>query len=194
MGKGVIEVLATSGDSQLGGEDFDRKIVEHLLAQFQEKEGVSLRGDTMALQRLKDAAEKAKCDLSQLQSTEINLPFIAADAEENALHMSVLPPARSSRSSWALAERPSRSQRRSTTPLTVKQIDQVLLVGGQTRMPSRSWSLSARRPTRASTRRGGRGRRGDPAAMLSEEKEGPPSSTHPPLSGTRPLRRALPPS
>ena len=138
MGKGVIEVLATSGDTQLGGEDFDRRIVEYLLATFQEKEKVSLRGDTMALQRLKDAAEKAKCDLSQLGSTEINLPFIAADAEENALHMSVLLTREKLEELVGdLVERtrPIVQRALDDAKLTVKQIDQVLLVGGSTRIP-----------------------------------------------------------
>ena len=162
------------------GEDFDRKIVEHLLAQFQEKEGVSLRGDTMALQRLKDAAEKAKCDLSQLQSTEINLPFIAADAEENALHMSVLlTREKLEELVGELVERTEPIVQRALddAKLTVKQIDQVLLVGGQTRMPlvqKLVASFFGKTPHK--------GVNPDEvvavgaaiqAAMLSEEKEGP---------------------
>jgi molecular chaperone DnaK len=79
MSDGVIEVLATSGNTFLGGEDFDRRIVGHLLEKFEEVEGIDLRKDPMALQRLKDAAEKAKCDLSERESTEISLPFIASD-------------------------------------------------------------------------------------------------------------------
>jgi molecular chaperone DnaK len=79
MGDGVIEVLATAGNTFLGGEDFDRLVVAHLLERFHETEGIDLRQDPMALQRLKDAAEKAKCDLSERERTEINLPFIASD-------------------------------------------------------------------------------------------------------------------
>jgi molecular chaperone DnaK len=80
MSDGVVEVLATAGNTFLGGEDFDRQVVSHLVEWFENNEGIDLRGDTMALQRLKDAAEKAKCDLSIRESTEINLPFIASDA------------------------------------------------------------------------------------------------------------------
>ncbi len=180
MGKGVIEVLATSGDTQLGGEDFDRKIVDHLLATFQEKEKLSLRGDTMALQRLKDASEKAKCDLSQLGSTEINLPFIAADAEENALHMSVLLTREKLEElvgELVLRTQPIVQRALDDAKLTVKQIDQVLLVGGQTRMPMVQKTVASffgKTPHK--------GVNPDEvvavgaaiqAAMLSEEKEGP---------------------
>jgi molecular chaperone DnaK len=80
LGEGVVEVLATAGNTFLGGEDFDRRIVEHVLEQFHKQEGIDLREDLMALQRLKDAAEKAKCDLSSMETAEINLPFIANDA------------------------------------------------------------------------------------------------------------------
>jgi len=80
LGDGVVEVLATSGDTFLGGDDFDRRLVDYILKEFEANEGIDLRGDAMALQRLKDAAEKAKCDLSSLQTTEVNLPFIANDA------------------------------------------------------------------------------------------------------------------
>ena len=78
---GVLEVLSTAGNTFLGGEDFDRRIVQHLVEWFQETESIDLREDTMALQRLKDAAEKAKCDLSLRETAEISLPFIASDAE-----------------------------------------------------------------------------------------------------------------
>jgi molecular chaperone DnaK len=138
MGNGVIEVLATSGDTYLGGEDFDREIMQVLRGQFEEEQGISLKGDSMALQRLKDAAEKAKCDLSEVSSTEVNLPFIAADADGQALHLSV----RLERdrvetllqdlvaSTRVICERALADAKLSPT-----DIDQVLLVGGQTRMP-----------------------------------------------------------
>ena len=87
LSDGVIEVLATAGDTFLGGEDFDRRIVEHLIAWFHEQEGIDLRGDAMAMQRLKDAAEKAKCDLSSRESVEINLPFIAS-GDDGPRHLS----------------------------------------------------------------------------------------------------------
>jgi molecular chaperone DnaK len=138
MGKGVIEVLSTSGDTYLGGEDFDQRIVEHLIAEFQAKENVYLGEDTMALQRLKDAAEKAKCELSQVQATEINLPFIAADSAENPLHMSVkLTRERLEGLVRDLVERTRGICERalSDAKLGKQHVDQVLLVGGQTRMP-----------------------------------------------------------
>ena len=84
----MFEVKSTNGDTFLGGEDFDRRIVDHILEEFQTREGLDLTDDLMALQRLKDAAEKAKCDLSSLQVTEINLPFIANDAS-GARHLNL---------------------------------------------------------------------------------------------------------
>src|SRR3546814_13791450 len=80
VGYGVFEVKSTNGDTFLGGEDFDSKIVEYLADGFKKDEGIDLRGDKLALQRLKEAAEKAKIELSTAQSTEVNLPFITADA------------------------------------------------------------------------------------------------------------------
>ena len=138
MGSGLIEVLATSGDTNLGGEDFDQQLVQYLIDLFTEKEGVDLTGDMMALQRLKDAAEKAKCDLSQVSSTEINLPFIAADAEEQPLHMSAL--LDRSKFEELIAEIAGRTASicervLADANLSVEDIDQVLLVGGQTRAP-----------------------------------------------------------
>ncbi|MBM4337105.1 MAG: molecular chaperone DnaK [Deltaproteobacteria bacterium] len=180
MGKGVIEVLATSGDTQLGGEDFDRIVVRHLLASFRDKEGVDLGSDTMALQRLKDAAEKAKCDLSQVTSSEINLPFIAADAEENALHMSVvLTREKLEELTGELVERTRGIVQRALedAKVTPAQIDQVLLVGGQTRMP-----LVQRFVAQLFGKTPHKGVNPDEvvavgaaiqAAMLTEEKEGP---------------------
>jgi molecular chaperone DnaK len=180
MGKGVIEVLATNGDTQLGGEDFDRRIVQFLLSSFKEKEGMDLGADTMALQRLKDAAEKAKCDLSQVATSEINLPFIAADAEENALHMSVvLTREKLEELTSELVERTRGIVQRALDDanITAQQIDQVLLVGGQTRMP-----LVQRFVAQLFGKTPHKGVNPDEvvavgaaiqAAMLSEEKEGP---------------------
>src|SRR4030095_11107323 len=88
MSQGVIEVLATAGNTFLGGEDLDRRIVEFLLERFKQSEGIDLSGDPMALQRLKDAAEKAKCDLSARERVEVNLPFIATGSH-GPLHLSV---------------------------------------------------------------------------------------------------------
>ena len=80
IGDGVFEVKSTNGDTFLGGEDFDMALVEHLAEQFEKENGIDLRGDKLALQRLKEAAEKAKIELSSAAQTEINLPFITADA------------------------------------------------------------------------------------------------------------------
>jgi molecular chaperone DnaK len=138
MGDGVIEVLATSGDTFLGGEDFDTSLMEYLLDLFEEKEGISLRGDMMARQRLRDAAEKAKCDLSQVGSTEINLPFIAADASGNALHLStLLQREKLEELTGELVERTRAICERALedAKVSVDNVDHVILVGGQTRMP-----------------------------------------------------------
>ena len=80
IGDGVFEVLATSGNNKLGGDDFDQKIIDYLVAEFKSSNGIDLSADKMAMQRLKEAAEKAKIELSGVQQTQINLPFITADA------------------------------------------------------------------------------------------------------------------
>jgi molecular chaperone DnaK len=138
MGNGVIEVRSTAGDTYLGGEDFDNLLVDYLLGAFEEKEGISLREDAMARQRLRDAAEKAKCDLSQVNSTEINLPFIAVDANGQALHLSVLLQRdQLEEIVGPLVERTKGicQQALSDAGVGAGEIDHVLLVGGQTRMP-----------------------------------------------------------
>jgi molecular chaperone DnaK len=134
---GVFEVLATSGDTFLGGEDFDQRIVEWIVREFQQETGIDLKGDRLALQRLKEAAERAKCDLSFSPETNINLPFIAADAlgpkhfnkmlsreafEEMVMDLieKTLDPCQ--KALWDAKLKPS-------------DIDKVLLVGGQTRTP-----------------------------------------------------------
>src|ERR1044071_3341765 len=86
LAEGVFEVKSTSGDTFLGGEDFDQRIVDWLLALFYADAGIDLRSDRLALPRLKEAAEKAKCELSRLESAEVNLPFISAD-ESGARHL-----------------------------------------------------------------------------------------------------------
>src|SRR4029453_16627793 len=80
VGEGVLEVRSTNGDTFLGGDDFDQRVIDWIIDQFKKDQGIDLRSDRMALQRLKEAAEKAKIELSTTQSTEINLPFITADA------------------------------------------------------------------------------------------------------------------
>ena len=137
VGDGVFEVKATSGDTQLGGNDFDRKIVDWLAEQFQETEGVDLRGDRQALQRLFEAAEKAKIELSGVSVTDINLPFITA-TEDGPKHLET----RLTRPQFEslCAELISRLRRplkraMSDASLNSAQIDEVVLVGGGTRMP-----------------------------------------------------------
>ena len=137
MSEGVIEVLATAGNTFLGGEDFDRRIVAYLVKAFEESEGIDLRSDTMALQRLKDAAEKAKCDLSLRERTEINLPFIASDPEgprhlNCEMDRSTLEQLVDDIVQGTLK---SVEQCVQDAGLRPAEIDQVVLVGGQSRMP-----------------------------------------------------------
>ena len=137
LGDGVVEVLATSGNTFLGGEDFDRLLVEHLLKEFEGQEGLDLRADPMALQRLKDAAEKAKCDLSAMQTTEVNLPFIANDANgPRHLNVSVDRETLEGLVGEVLQQTLGCVDACLTDAgLTVEDVDHVVLVGGQTRMP-----------------------------------------------------------
>jgi len=137
MGQGVIEVLATAGNTFLGGEDFDRRIVNWLIERFESSDGIDLRGDPMALQRLKDAAEKAKCDLSQREGVEINLPFIASDAQ-GPRHLSI--ELRREHLEGLVHDIVSETLKTvercmGDAGLAAQDVDQVILVGGQTRMP-----------------------------------------------------------
>ncbi|MGL4818374.1 MAG: molecular chaperone DnaK [Bacilli bacterium] len=138
LGDGVFEVKATSGDNKLGGDDFDQVIIDFLVAEFKKENGVDLSSDKMALQRLKDAAEKAKKDLSGVTSTQISLPFISAGAA-GPLHLELsLTRAKFEELSHTLVERtlvPTR-QALSDAGLTPGQIDKVILVGGSTRIPA----------------------------------------------------------
>ena len=137
MSDGVVEVLATAGDTFLGGEDFDGRIVAHLVEWFHEAEGIDLRNDTMALQRLKDAAERAKCDLSAAPSTEINLPFIASDAEGPRHLNYVLDVATLESLVDDIVSGTLKAVEQCVNDAGVQpgDIDHVVLVGGQTRMP-----------------------------------------------------------
>ncbi|MFP6624686.1 MAG: molecular chaperone DnaK [Myxococcota bacterium] len=137
LSKDVIEVLATSGHTFLGGEDLDRRVVSHLVEWFQQDSGIDLRSDTMALQRLKDAAEKAKCDLSLRDSTEINLPFIASDAEapKHLNYTLTRETLEGLVDDIIQATLKSVQQCMEDADLKPEDIDQVILVGGQTRMP-----------------------------------------------------------
>jgi molecular chaperone DnaK len=137
LADGVVEVLATAGNTFLGGEDFDRRIVDHILEEFQAREGLDLTDDLMALQRLKDAAEKAKCDLSSLQVTEINLPFIANDANgARHLNMEITREKLESLVSDIVNQTVKCvEQCVNDAGLTPDAVDHVVLVGGQTRTP-----------------------------------------------------------
>jgi molecular chaperone DnaK len=132
-----FEVLATNGDTHLGGEDFDQKIIDHLIEEFKKETGTDLSKDTLALQRLKDAAEKAKIELSSGAQTEVNLPYITADAS-GPKHMNI----KISRSKFEglvtdLVERSIEPCRQACADAGLKpsEIDEIILVGGQTRMP-----------------------------------------------------------
>ena len=138
IGDGVIEVLSTAGDNRLGGDDFDQKITDYMLADFKAKEGVDLSTDKMALQRLKEAAEKAKKELSSATTTNINLPFITATAEGPKHFDMNLTRAKFDELTHDLVERtatPVNTALRDAG-LTASEISKVLLVGGSTRIPA----------------------------------------------------------
>jgi molecular chaperone DnaK len=138
VGDGVFEVRSTNGDTFLGGDDFDQKVIDHIADEFKKQEGIDLRLDMQALQRLKEAAEKAKIELSTTQQTEINLPFITADAS-GPKHLTMnLTRSKLEQLTDDLIIRslePCRSALRDAKTSTEK-IDEVVLVGGQTRMPA----------------------------------------------------------
>jgi molecular chaperone DnaK len=137
IGDGVFEVKATSGDTFLGGEDFDMRIVDYIAEEFKKEHGIDLRQDKMALQRLKEAAEKAKIELSSTLETEINLPFITADATGPKHLVMRLTRAKLESLVEDLIERleePCRIAMKDAG-ITPKDIDEVILVGGMTRMP-----------------------------------------------------------
>ena len=137
IGEGVFEVKATNGDTHLGGDDFDQRIIDWIVAEFKKDQGIDLGKDRMALQRLKEAAEKAKCELSTTVETEINLPFITADAS-GPKHLSMkLTRAKLEQLVEDLIERTLGPMRQclEDAKLRPEQIDEVILVGGQTRMP-----------------------------------------------------------
>ena len=138
LGDGVFEVLATSGDNLLGGDDFDQAIIDYLVEEFKKEQGIDLSKDKMAMQRLKDAAEKAKKDLSGVTSTQISLPFISA-GESGPVHLeNTLTRAKFDELTRNLVEKtlvPTR-QALSDAGLNPSEIDQVILVGGSTRIPA----------------------------------------------------------
>jgi molecular chaperone DnaK len=137
IGDGVFEVKATNGDTFLGGEDFDSKIVEYLADEFKKAEGIDLRNDRLALQRLKEAAEKAKIELSSAQTTEVNLPFITADQNGPKHLVKTISRADLERLVADLIQRTLDPCKKALADAGIKadQIDEVVLVGGMTRMP-----------------------------------------------------------
>lgn len=138
IGDGVHEVLSTSGDTRLGGDDFDEKIINYLADEFKKQEGIDLRNDKQAMQRLKEAAEKAKCELSSVVETTVNLPFITADAN-GPKHLDVtLTRAKFEELSHDLLERCKKpvEQALKDAGLSKGDIDEVVLVGGSTRIPA----------------------------------------------------------
>ena len=138
LGDGVFDVLATAGDNKLGGDDFDQKIIDYMVEEFKKENGIDLSTDKMALQRLKDAAEKAKKDLSGVTSTQISLPFITAGAA-GPLHLEMtLTRAKFDDLTRDLVERTKTPVRQalSDAGLSLSDIDEVILVGGSTRIPA----------------------------------------------------------
>ncbi len=138
IGDGVHEVLSTSGDTRLGGDDFDQKVMDWICEEFKKQEGIDLRSDKQAMQRVKEAAEKAKCELSSVVETNINLPFITADAN-GPKHLDLsLTRAKFEDLSYELLERCKKpvEQAIKDAGISKSEIDEVVLVGGSTRIPA----------------------------------------------------------
>ena len=138
IGDGIVEVLATAGDTHLGGDDFDQRIMDYLVAEFKKLEGIDLSNDKGAMQRLKEAAEKAKIELSGMTSTAVNLPYITADMT-GPKHLDVtLTRAKFNELTADLVERTLKPVRQSLADAGLKptELDKVLLVGGSTRIPA----------------------------------------------------------
>ena len=138
MGDGVQEVLATAGNNRLGGDDFDKRIMDWMVETFKQQNGIDLTGDKMAMQRIKEAAEKAKIDLSGMTSTDINLPFITADANGPKHFEATLTRAKFNELTADLVEATMGpvKQALSDSGLSASNLDKVLLVGGSTRIPA----------------------------------------------------------
>src|SRR5689334_8472019 len=138
IGNGVFEVISTAGDTFLGGEDFDRRVIDWLVFGFEKQHHIDLRKDKMALQRLKDVAEKAKCELSTVRETEINLPFIISTGKNEALHLQrTLNREKLEELTIDLVERCVQICKKTLQEADIEktEIEDVILVGGQTRMP-----------------------------------------------------------
>jgi molecular chaperone DnaK len=137
LAEGVFEVKSTNGDTHLGGDDFDQRVIDWLVAEFKRDQGIDLAKDAMALQRLKEAAEKAKCELSTVMQTEINLPFITAD-QAGPKHLNItLSRAKLESLVDDLVQRTLEPMKKALADANLKpgEVDEVILVGGQTRMP-----------------------------------------------------------
>lgn len=138
LGDGVFEVIATNGDTHLGGDNFDEAIIDFLLEEFKKQEGIDLKNDEMALQRIKEAAEKAKIELSSATETEVNLPFITADASGPKHFVMKLSRAKLESLTAKLVERSLEPCKKALkdAKLSASDINEVILVGGMTRMPA----------------------------------------------------------
>src|SRR5215211_284677 len=138
VGEGVFEVISTNGDTYLGGDDFDQRIIDWIVEEFKRDQGIDLRQDRMALQRLKEAAEKAKIELSTVQQSELNLPFITADASGPKHLAMTLTRAKLEQLVGDLVDRTRTPLERALkdASMSTNQVDEVVLVGGQTRMPA----------------------------------------------------------
>src|SRR5713226_8485341 len=138
VGEGVFEVKSTDGDTQLGGDDFDQRIVNYVADEFKKQQGIDLRNDRQALQRLREAAEKAKIELSQVVQTTINLPFITAD-QEGPKHLDItLTRAKFDELTRDLVDRTKEKFQSAlqAADITASGIDEIILVGGSTRIPA----------------------------------------------------------
>ena len=137
LGDGVFEVLSTNGDTHLGGDDFDQTIIDWLANEFKAEEGIDLRLDPMSLQRIKEAAEKAKIELSSSAETEINLPYVTATASGPKHLVKKLSRAKFEQLSDSLVKRSMEPVAKALKDagLSTSDIDEVILVGGSTRMP-----------------------------------------------------------
>jgi len=138
IGEGVFEVKSTNGDTHLGGDDFDQRIIDWIADEFKKEQGIDLRQDRMALQRLREAAEKAKCELSTVMQTEINLPFITADSSGPKHLTMTITRSKLEQLVGDLVEKtiPPMKQALEDAKVKPSDIDEVILVGGQTRMPA----------------------------------------------------------
>ena len=138
LGDGVFEVLATDGDTHLGGDDFDQTLIDHLVSEFKKENGMDISKDPMALQRLREAAEKAKIELSSSPQTEINLPYVTADSTGPKHLVMTITKSKFDQLTQSLVDRTIEPCKRamSNANLTVGEIDEIILVGGSTRIPA----------------------------------------------------------